>query len=126
MCGFSQYLRQIDSDGRAGTLECIIQRRGALMSPAIDAARPSDSVDVSGDRSACRTQTIGESEVAGRIDQWRIFASSRGDSVFQDPAWLLVLQQGLKHTPMAIEGRIDDRLVGSLPLALVDSRIFGR
>src|SRR5262245_33580174 len=95
------------------------------MPSAIDAAC-SSIVDAPVDRSACRTQIVGKADLVGRLDQWRLFAMSQGKPVLQDPAWLLVLQQGLQHTPMAIEARNDDRLVGLLPLALVDSHIFGR
>jgi FemAB-related protein (PEP-CTERM system-associated) len=44
----------------------------------------------------------------------------------RDPRWLAVLQRGLKHRPMIIEARRDGELVGLLPLALVESFLFGR
>jgi len=42
------------------------------------------------------------------------------------PAWLKVLEQGLRHVPYLIEAVEGDETVGLLPLALVKSRLFGR
>lgn len=46
-----------------------------------------------------------------------------------DPRWLDVLHQGLGHQTMAVVARASDRsspITGYLPLALVQSRLFGR
>jgi FemAB-related protein (PEP-CTERM system-associated) len=43
-----------------------------------------------------------------------------------DPRWMPVLKEGLQQRPMRIESRRDGRLVGMLPLSLVESRLFGR
>lgn len=42
------------------------------------------------------------------------------------PLWLAVLQDGLGHTPYALEFVRDERTCGVLPLALVRSILFGR
>ena len=42
------------------------------------------------------------------------------------PGWLKVLEQGLKHVPYLIEAVQDEETVGLLPLAFVQSRLFGR
>jgi FemAB-related protein (PEP-CTERM system-associated) len=42
------------------------------------------------------------------------------------PGWLRVLRQGLGHTPFGVEVRDGSVLRGYLPLALVDSWLFGR
>lgn len=43
-----------------------------------------------------------------------------------DREWLAVLHAGLRHDPYLFEVRESDRVVGRLPLALVQSRLFGR
>lgn len=43
-----------------------------------------------------------------------------------DDRWLDVLERGLGHEPKLIEVRSDGRVLGSLPLVLVKSRLFGR
>ena len=48
------------------------------------------------------------------------------DSLCADPRWLLALRDGLGHTPYLLEAEVDQSTVGSLPLALVKSRLFGR
>src|SRR5262245_36294122 len=42
------------------------------------------------------------------------------------PGWLSVLEQGLGHTPYALEAARGERTVGFLPLAYVRSLLFGR
>lgn len=43
-----------------------------------------------------------------------------------DPRWLPVLANGLRHQTIRIEATRDNETVGMLPLALVSSRLFGR
>lgn len=43
-----------------------------------------------------------------------------------DPRWLDVLQNGLQQRPLRLEAVENGRLLGLLPLALVESRLFGR
>jgi FemAB-related protein (PEP-CTERM system-associated) len=43
-----------------------------------------------------------------------------------DPRWLPALRDGLRQRPLRIEAACDGRLEGILPLALVESRLFGR
>jgi len=42
------------------------------------------------------------------------------------PGWLTVLEHGLRHEPYVLEAVEGGELRGLLPLALVDSRLFGR
>ncbi len=42
------------------------------------------------------------------------------------PAWLRVLQDGLRHEPYALEAWSEGKLTGVLPLAFVRSTLFGR
>lgn len=42
------------------------------------------------------------------------------------PAWLTILKEGFGHEPMLLVARENDGVVGSLPLALVSSCLFGR
>jgi FemAB-related protein (PEP-CTERM system-associated) len=53
-------------------------------------------------------------------------AQSRAGRMAHDPAWLLALQAGLGHIPFLLEAVKDGRAEGWLPLALVQSRLFGR
>ena len=43
-----------------------------------------------------------------------------------DPRWLSVFRDGLQQRPLRVEAVRDGRLAGVLPLALVESRLFGR
>ncbi|HYW80740.1 MAG TPA: FemAB family XrtA/PEP-CTERM system-associated protein [Thermoguttaceae bacterium] len=43
-----------------------------------------------------------------------------------DPRWLAALCRGLRHKPYLLLARQKNRLTGVLPLALVQSRLFGR
>jgi len=43
-----------------------------------------------------------------------------------DPRWLTVLRDGLRQIPLRIDAERQGKLVGTLPLALVQSRLFGR
>ena len=43
-----------------------------------------------------------------------------------DPRWLPVLRDGLRQRPLRVEATCGGRLAGILPLALVESRLFGR
>jgi FemAB-related protein (PEP-CTERM system-associated) len=66
-------------------------------------------------------------EILSHIPEWQEFVVRRGaESPTRNPAWLGVLADGLGHTPIVIEARAGDRLVGLLPLALVRSLWFGR
>jgi hypothetical protein len=42
------------------------------------------------------------------------------------PAWLAVLEQGLRHTPYCLEAVTGNQTRGYLPLAYVSSLLFGR
>lgn len=42
------------------------------------------------------------------------------------PLWLRVLRDGLNHQPILLEATSDGKSVGQLPLALVQSNLFGR
>lgn len=53
-------------------------------------------------------------------------AKQRLPSLSRHPAWLLVLEDGLRHEPYCLEAIRDGRTVGLLPLAFVRSRLFGR
>ena len=56
----------------------------------------------------------------------RVLGQACRDPVRYDPAWLSVLRRGLRHEPFLLLAMQDGRPVGSLPLALVRSLLFGR
>ena len=57
----------------------------------------------------------------------RGFVSSLGcQSLSRHPAWMLALAHGLHHQPYCIEALQDGCTVGLLPLAFVESWLFGR
>jgi FemAB-related protein (PEP-CTERM system-associated) len=59
--------------------------------------------------------------------EWERFVGRNGRVPLSwHPAWLKVLERGLKHVPYLIEAVEDQEAVGLLPLALVQSRLFGR
>jgi FemAB-related protein (PEP-CTERM system-associated) len=59
--------------------------------------------------------------------EWGVFVGRRGRVPLScHPAWLKVLEQGLRHVPYLIEAAEGDEIVGLLPLAFVQSRLFGR
>src|SRR5689334_24288578 len=66
-------------------------------------------------------------EIADRLPALTAYVSS-GQRVplSRHPGWLSVLEQGLGHTPIALEATRGERTVGFLPLAHVRSMLFGR
>jgi FemAB-related protein (PEP-CTERM system-associated) len=59
--------------------------------------------------------------------EWERFVGRSGRVPLSlHPAWLRVLEQGLKHVPYLIEAVEGEEIVGLLPLAFVQSRLFGR
>src|SRR3954451_7136346 len=62
-----------------------------------------------------------------RLPLWADFARASGCShLSYDPAWLSVLEQGLGHVPYVLEAEEDGEIKAILPLALVQSSIFGK
>lgn len=59
--------------------------------------------------------------------EWEVYVGRRGRVPLScHPGWLKVLEQGLKHVPYLIEAVEGEEIVGLLPLAFVQSRLFGR
>lgn len=58
--------------------------------------------------------------------RWSTLRSATHPASFRDMRWLAVLQKGLRHKSVVIEARRGGELVGALPLALVDSFLFGK
>src|ERR1700722_18179193 len=58
--------------------------------------------------------------------EWGEFVGRRGRVPLSlHPAWLKVLERGLRHVPYLIEAVEGDETVGLLALAFVKSRFFG-
>lgn len=61
------------------------------------------------------------------LDRWSDYATEfEALPLSRDPAWLVVLEQGLGHVPYCLEAKVGGRTCGLLPLAFVRSRLFGR
>jgi FemAB-related protein (PEP-CTERM system-associated) len=59
--------------------------------------------------------------------EWDTFVGRNGHVPLSwHPAWLKVLEQGLRHVPYLIEAVEEHKTVGLLSLAFVHSRLFGR
>jgi FemAB-related protein (PEP-CTERM system-associated) len=59
--------------------------------------------------------------------EWEAFVARGGlVPLSYHPAWVKVLEHGLSHVPYFLEAVEGDQTVGLLPLALVESRLFGR
>lgn len=57
---------------------------------------------------------------------WHDYLVSKGHAGFYQRAnWLHVLRDGLQHQPVCLQATVGRRLVGVLPLAQVDSPLFG-
>ncbi len=66
-------------------------------------------------------------DLSAQISFWESFAQRHSHlPLSYHPAWLKVLEQGLRHVPYLIEAVEDGKIVGLLPLALVKSCLFGR
>src|SRR5690242_1372835 len=62
-----------------------------------------------------------------RLPIWADFVQRMGRlQLSYHPAWLSVLEHGLRHEPYVLEAFEQDELRGILPLTLVKSRLFGR
>lgn len=59
--------------------------------------------------------------IAGAADRWQL----QGAAVGRDLRWLAVLRDGLLHEPYLLEACEDGKSVGLLPLAFVNSLLFG-
>lgn len=48
-----------------------------------------------------------------RLPRWREFLAARGArALSRDPAWLLVLAEGMQHEPCCLEARVGSQIVG--------------
>ena len=66
-------------------------------------------------------------ELTSTPDTWQEYLSAKGHAGFyQQAAWLRVLSSGLQHQPVCLQATSGERLAGVLPMAFVDTRLFGR
>src|SRR6516165_4878350 len=66
-------------------------------------------------------------EIADRLPALTSYvAAGQRVPLSRHPGWLTVLEQGVGHTPYALEATRGERTVGVLPLAYVRSMLFGR
>ena len=66
-------------------------------------------------------------ELTSTPETWQEYLAEKGDAGFyQQAAWLRVLQNGLGHQPACLQATSGGRLVGVLPLAFVQTPLFGR
>ena len=67
------------------------------------------------------------SSLRSRLPSLAEFATHRENTAIgADPNWLTVLQNGLQHDVFAVEATAEGRTCGYLPLAYVNSILFGR
>jgi serine/alanine adding enzyme len=66
-------------------------------------------------------------ELTSTPETWRDYLTSKGQAGFyQQAAWLRVLRNGLGHQPVCLQATSAGELVGVLPMAFVQTRLFGR
>jgi len=66
-------------------------------------------------------------ELTSTPETWDGYLAAKGHAGFyQRAAWLRVLQDGLQHEPACLQATVGRQLVGVLPLAFVNSPLFGR
>jgi FemAB-related protein (PEP-CTERM system-associated) len=76
---------------------------------------------------ATRVLVCTGSVLAENLPRWTAYLARRREtSLSRHPAWLGVLAAGLKHRTCSIEATVRDQIVGLLPLAYVNSLLFGR
>lgn len=72
-------------------------------------------------KSAVEVRIVEHHDEAGRY-----LAGHGYDGFLRDPRWLNVLQSSLAHRPLLLQAEREGRVVGVLPLVLVESLLFGR
>ena len=76
---------------------------------------------------AVRVAVLPGHRLAAGIKEWTALAfADHPAPLGRDPRWLSVLHEGLGHEVFALEARRQGKLVGYLPLAHVESLLFGR
>ena len=66
-------------------------------------------------------------ELTSTPETWQNYLCEKGYAGFyQQAAWLRVLQNGLGHQPVCLQATSGGQLVGVLPLAFVQTPLFGR
>ncbi len=66
-------------------------------------------------------------DLSTEVSHWESFARRNGPiPLSYHPGWMKVLEHGLRHEPYLIRAGEGDETVGLLPLAFIQSRLFGR
>lgn len=72
-------------------------------------------------------RVIGPKEIEDRLPEWeQQFLRPWCATPSRHPAWLIVMQRGLRHVPYCVEAVREGKTSGLLPLAYVRSLLFGR
>ena len=109
-------------------------------SPDLRAALPCDpthspdSQSVGVQTLVCKTRTALTTarmpvrvELTSSPSGWNEYLATKGHQGFYQRAqWLRVLEHGLHHQPVCLQATEGNQLVGVLPLALVETALFGR
>jgi FemAB-related protein (PEP-CTERM system-associated) len=78
-------------------------------------------------KNTVKVRLLDERSYQTRLPMWAEFARAAGYShLSYDPAWLSVLEQALGHVPYVLEAEENGEIRGILPLALVQSSLFGK
>jgi len=66
-------------------------------------------------------------ELTSTPETWQSFLEAHGyEGFYQRAEWLRVLKNGLEHQPVCLQATAGGRLAGVLPLAFVNTPLFGR
>lgn len=74
---------------------------------------------------SCEIQIHRGDDALAQTSRWQA-AMGAAEHPARDLRWLAALSRGLRQTPLMIEAQCNGRTTGLLPLALVQSRLFGR
>jgi len=79
------------------------------------------------DTSPLVVDVLQDIDDAGRQAQWQAFLDRFGAAaMYCDPRWLAVLRDGFGAQPYLLQASAGGRIVGLLPLAFLQSMLFGR
>src|SRR5437867_3129313 len=77
--------------------------------------------------SSTEVRTHSGPDLADHFGRWTTYLHEHGAvALSRHPAWLSILRDGLGHTPYCLEAVEAERTRGLLPLAFVQSWLFGR
>lgn len=118
----------------AGITASTVETQCPRLSPAAHSAHEDSTVAVatqpvvaSSTSSLANIASAVKVELTTTPETWRSFLEARGyQGFYQRAEWLRVLKNGLEHQPVCLQATAGGRLTGVLPLAFVNTPLFGR